>query len=256
MKKLKFDKNIVDLILRKEYFKTWRLEDEKNLSVGDVIELINSETGATFAKAKINQVAIKYLRDINDQDNVGYRSFSDIDEIINVFNGYYSKPVTPESIIKIISFELIDNKSRDDNKLLNLENAKLFTDGGSRGNPGPSASGFVVYDLDDNVIVEGGEYLGITTNNQAEYQAVRHGLMKCRELQSRSVRVFMDSLLVANQLNGIYKIKNRELWPIHEDIKNISQYFDKVSYTHVPREMNKAADAVVNRILDESQSTF
>lgn len=254
MKKLKFENTLVEPILSGQYYKTWRLEDDKDLSVGDSIELVDSATGSTFAKAKINQVSIKYLKDIVEQDSVGYLQFQDIDEMLALFNRYYSKPVTPESIIKVISFELIKNSSSTKDEYLRIEQAKLFTDGGSRGNPGPSASGFVVYDLSDNLIIEGGEYLGITTNNQAEYQAVRHGLLKCQELRARSVRVFMDSLLVANQLNGIYKIKNRELWPIHEEIKNISQSFEKISYTHVPREMNKAADAVVNRILDESMS--
>ncbi len=127
---------------------------------------------------------------------------------------------------------------------------KLYADGGSRGNPGPSASGFVLLDMDDNIIFKGGVYLGITTNNQAEYQALKIGLEEAQKLGAREVNVFMDSLLVINQMKGIFKVKNRDLWPIHEAIKDQAHFFKKVTYTHVPRELNKLADAEVNTTLD------
>lgn len=128
---------------------------------------------------------------------------------------------------------------------------KLYADGGSRGNPGPSASGFVIYDMADNILVDRGVYLGVTTNNQAEYTALKLALEECRALNAREVEVYMDSLLVINQMKGIFKIKNRDLWPIHDAIKSLCKQFTKVSFTHVPRELNKAADAAVNRALDE-----
>ena len=128
---------------------------------------------------------------------------------------------------------------------------KLFTDGGSRGNPGPSASGFVILDMEDNVLADKGVYLGVTTNNQAEYTALKLGLEACHKIGAREVEVYMDSLLVINQMNGIFKIKNRDLWPIHDAIKQQAKSFDKVSFSHVPREFNKLADAAVNRALDQ-----
>lgn len=127
---------------------------------------------------------------------------------------------------------------------------KLFGDGGSRGNPGPSASGYVLLDMDDNIIFKTGVYLGITTNNQAEYQALKFGLEEALKLGAREVAVHMDSLLVINQMKGIFKVKNRDLWPIHESIKETATKFKKVTYTHVPRELNKLADAEVNTTLD------
>ena len=127
---------------------------------------------------------------------------------------------------------------------------KMFADGGSRGNPGHSASGFVLLNMDDSVIVERGIYIGITTNNQAEYQAVRFGLEEALKLGAREVSVYLDSLLVVNQMNGIFKIRNRDLWPINVDIQNLVKKFKKVTFTHVPREMNKLADAQVNITLD------
>lgn len=127
---------------------------------------------------------------------------------------------------------------------------KLYADGGSRGNPGPSASGYVLLDMQDSVIKKSGVYLGITTNNQAEYQALKFGLEEAQKIGAREVDVYLDSLLVVNQLKGIFKVRNRDLWPIHVAIKELAKQFKKVTYTHVPRELNKLADAEVNDTLD------
>jgi ribonuclease HI/pterin-4a-carbinolamine dehydratase len=127
---------------------------------------------------------------------------------------------------------------------------RMFADGGSRGNPGPSATGYVLLDDDDQILHQSGEYLGITTNNQAEYQAVKLGLEKALSVGVVEVDVFLDSLLVVNQMKGIFKVKNRDLWPIHESIKELTVKFKKVTFTHVPREFNTLADAEVNKVLD------
>jgi len=132
-----------------------------------------------------------------------------------------------------------------------IDEVKLFADGGSRGNPGPSASGYVLLDMEDNILVDQGVYLGVTTNNQAEYTALKLGLEEAKKIGAKEIEVYMDSLLVVNQMKGIFKIKNRELWPIHQAIVELAKGFRKVSYSHVPREFNKLADAAVNRALDE-----
>ena len=143
-----------------------------------------------------------------------------------------------------------DSRAMDEIKA-KLDEVKVFADGGSRGNPGPSASGFVITDVEDNVLVNKGVYLGITTNNQAEYTALKLALSECQKMQVKEVDVYMDSLLVVNQLKGIFKVKNRDLWPLHDSIKKMEHSFKKVSYSHVPREFNKLADAAVNKALDE-----
>lgn len=130
------------------------------------------------------------------------------------------------------------------------ESAIIYTDGGSRGNPGPSASGYVIMDKSNTILDSGGEYLGITTNNQAEYQAVKLALEKASELNLRSVDFNIDSMLVVNQMKGIYTVKNRELWPVNERIHELMKNFDKVTFRHVPRELNKLADSQVNKVLD------
>ncbi len=146
----------------------------------------------------------------------------------------------------------LKNSTKDNlSKVGIYSKVKLYADGGSRGNPGPSSSGFVVLDLNDKILYDEGIYLGITTNNQAEYTALKLGLEKCLEMGSREVKVFMDSLLVINQMKGIFKVRNREIWPIHDAIMNLVKKFKKVEFQHVPREYNKLADAAVNRALDQ-----
>lgn len=131
------------------------------------------------------------------------------------------------------------------------DEVKVFTDGGSRGNPGPSASGYVVMDMEDNVLAEKGVYLGVTTNNVAEYTALKLALEECRRLGVKEIQAYLDSLLVVNQMKGVFKIKNRDLWPIHDAIRKLAAGFDKVEFSHVPREFNKLADAKVNEALDD-----
>ena len=125
----------------------------------------------------------------------------------------------------------------------------IFSDGGSRGNPGPSAAGFVIIE-DGETIAEGGEYLGITTNNLAEYYGLLLGLEKASGLGYRTVECKIDSMLVVNQMKGVYKIKNRELWPVHERIRLLTEQFDRITFTHVTRNFNQLADGMVNRVLD------
>lgn len=151
-----------------------------------------------------------------------------------------------ESIIgKTLSKVRVTDVNRSSNNAI-----VIYSDGGSRGNPGPSAAGFVILDGRQEVIAEGGEYLGITNNNVAEYHGVRIGLEKALELGYKKVDFKLDSMLVVNQMKGQYKIKNRELWPIHERIRLLMEKFDRVTFTHVNRQFNQLADGMVNKTLD------
>lgn len=158
-------------------------------------------------------------------------------------------------LLGIIQQEELTDKTLDKTRITDANKTSedaivIFSDGGSRGNPGPSAAGYVVLDNRQEVIAEGGEYLGITTNNQAEYQGVRLGLEKAIELGYKKVDFKLDSMLVVNQMRGQYKIKNRELWPIHERIRMLMTQFDRVTFTHVNRQFNQLADGMVNKTLD------
>ena len=132
------------------------------------------------------------------------------------------------------------------------QEVKIFSDGGSRGNPGPSACGYAILDMQDTLIEQKGVYMGITTNNQAEYNGLKLALEECQKLGVKRVHAYMDSMLVANQMKGIFKVKNRELWPMHDAVAKLVQGFEHVSFQHVPREFNKLADAAVNKAMDEA----
>jgi len=134
-----------------------------------------------------------------------------------------------------------------------ITEVQLYADGGSRGNPGPSASGYVLMDMSGRIVLRAGQYLGVTTNNQAEYQALKLALERAHyDFHAREVHVYMDSMLVVNQMKNIFKIKNRDLWPVHNACVELTKKFNKVSFDHVPRELNKIADEEVNKAMDEA----
>ena len=130
----------------------------------------------------------------------------------------------------------------------------LFTDGGSRGNPGPAASGGVLKDINNNIILEFGEYLGKQTNNYAEYMAFITGLQKAKEKGATEAECFVDSKLVCEQLNRNWKVKEPTIQKLFVKAWNIMQQFEKVRIKHIRREKNTEADAQVNIILDEQKN--
>jgi ribonuclease HI len=131
-----------------------------------------------------------------------------------------------------------------------IEKLIIHTDGGARGNPGPAAIGAVLKDESGQLLAEVSEYIGETTNNQAEYKAVIAALDKAAELEAKRLDFFLDSLLVVEQLNGNYKVKNKDLAPLFVKIHNQRLGFIKTTFSHVRREFNKEADALVNKALD------
>lgn len=131
------------------------------------------------------------------------------------------------------------------------ERIKIFTDGGSRGNPGPAASGVVILTSKDEVLEAFGEYLGTATNNIAEYTAIRLALEAASKYRPKAIECYMDSELAVRQLNGIYRVKNENLRPIFEEIKKLAQNYE-VTYQHVYREKNTAADREVNKAIDKA----
>lgn len=128
---------------------------------------------------------------------------------------------------------------------------QLFTDGGSRGNPGPGAYGYVLFDSAGNLQEKRGKYLGIVTNNQAEYEGLLAGIVAAREHKVTSLSCFLDSELVVKQLNGEYKIKDKNLKEKALQIMKIKNDLGAVTFTHIPRAKNSVADKLVNEALDK-----
>jgi ribonuclease HI len=131
--------------------------------------------------------------------------------------------------------------------------AKLSTDGGARGNPGPAAFGYVLETDDGTVLAAHGETIGVATNNIAEYRALVEGLRKADELQVDEVEVVSDSELLVRQMSGDYKVKNEVLRRLYEDAIELADRFEKDTYTAVRREHNELADRLVNEALDAGE---
>lgn len=126
----------------------------------------------------------------------------------------------------------------------------INVDGASRGNPGPSGIGYVVHDNTGKIIEQGGEFIGFATSRMAEYYAMRKGVDRAIELGYKSVKFISDSLMVVNQLSGIFSIKNQDIMPIYQDIINKFSSFEAVSFKHVPRSENLVADHEANLAID------
>lgn len=133
----------------------------------------------------------------------------------------------------------------------------IYTDGGSRGNPGPAGIGAVLKDKHGKVLKEVSEYLGETTNNVAEYMAVLRAVEEAKKLSADTGEVvlecYLDSQLVERQLNGIYKIKEPRLKEIAEKIKLLLKEFSGFTFTHVYRDKNEEADELANRAMDHAK---
>ena len=149
-----------------------------------------------------------------------------------------------------ITEKLVIDENKIVDEITSNDVLTIYSDGGSRGNPGPSAAGFVIVNDKQELVEQGGEYLGITTNGIAEYHGVRLGLERALELGYKRLDFRVDSMMVVNQMNGVYTIKNRELWPIHERIRGLIRQFEMVKFSHVKREFNQLADGIVNKTLD------
>ena len=128
--------------------------------------------------------------------------------------------------------------------------ARLFTDGGSRGNPGPAAYGFVLEAEDGTVLEARGEAIGVATNNVAEYSALVAGLERAAEVGVTELEVVSDSELVVKQMRGEYKVKNKALQDLFLEASRLARGIDRVRYTAVRREHNDLADSLVNEALD------
>jgi ribonuclease HI len=130
--------------------------------------------------------------------------------------------------------------------------ARLSTDGGSRGNPGPAAAAYVLETEDGTVLDAHGQTIGVATNNVAEYRALVDGLRKAVELQVGDLEVVSDSELLVKQMRGEYRVKNKALIELSLEAARLARQIPSVRYTAVRREHNELADRLVNEALDSA----
>jgi len=140
-------------------------------------------------------------------------------------------------------------------RIKHIDELVIYADGGARGNPGPAAFGAVLYKKESGgklaVVEKLSKFLGVRTNNQAEYEGVIASLSKAKELGVEKVTCFLDSELLVEQLNLRYRVKNKELASLFLKAWNLAQNFKKITFHHIPREKNKVADRLVNEALDK-----
>ncbi len=130
-----------------------------------------------------------------------------------------------------------------------------YTDGASRGNPGPAGIGALLLSESGETLAEVSQFVGVTTNNEAEYRALLLALTRAREMKATHVKCFLDSELVVRQLNGQYKVKSEKMAQFFSDVKNLIGNFESVTFTHVPREHpnQRIADKLANKGIDNGR---
>ncbi|MFQ5330449.1 MAG: ribonuclease HI family protein [Thermodesulfobacteriota bacterium] len=128
----------------------------------------------------------------------------------------------------------------------------LYTDGASRGNPGQAGAGVVIINGAGDVVKRLGKYLGVTTNNVAEYEALILGLESASEMGGRKIAIFADSELMVKQVKGEYRVKNSGLLPLYRKVSALLKHFEKYKITHVVRSKNSAADELANIAIDKA----
>ena len=130
--------------------------------------------------------------------------------------------------------------------------ATVYTDGASRGNPGPSGIGYYIIGTDGRELKRGGEFLGMSNSRLAEYYGLKEGIEQAIELGLKRVSFISDNLMMVNQMNGVYKVKNSDLMQVYMDVLEKLKSLESYSFTHVPRSQNSEADAEANRVIDEA----
>jgi ribonuclease HI len=132
-----------------------------------------------------------------------------------------------------------------------METLVIYTDGGSRGNPGEAGIGVVIYDeKKENILKEIGKYIGTETNNVAEYTALVVALKEACDMEAKRVKLFLDSELIVKQIKGEYRVKHEGLIPLYTKVVSLLKNFEYYEITHVRREYNKQADKLVNLAID------
>lgn len=204
----------------------------------------------TYLQKKLFIVPEKILvkKVINDDDsiNIIYEANISKQDYLKILD----KDLYDLISIAELNFEEKDILEKNIEEQLKSNEFILYTDGGSRGNPGHSAIGYAIFN-DEKSIFSVGEYIGITTSAIAEYQALIRGLEKAVDLDIKEIECRIDNLMIVKHLNHQYQVKNRELWPINKKINILIQEFDKIKFVHVKREFNKIADELVNKALDD-----
>lgn len=150
----------------------------------------------------------------------------------------------------VIEIEEGGNRGENESFRGAANGATVYVDGASRGNPGAAAIGYYIVGEDGAVLSRGGKFIGFASSRVSEYYALREGVRRALEMGLKSVKFVSDSMMVVNQMNGVYKIKNNDVLPIYREIQEMLSGFEACAFIHKNREFNKEADFEANRALE------
>ena len=220
----------------------------EELRLKDVVTFLSLEGSSQLANLYIvYEICLKDGVKILPKERYSAYKYAAVDDL--------DKMKLDEASLMVLGFE--GEKAGEARKYRDVaHSATVYIDGASRGNPGPSGIGYYIIAEDGHMLKRGGEFIGFATSRVAEYYALKEGVEQAISLGLKSVRFVSDNLMMVNQMNGVYKIKNRDLLPIYADIRKMITNFDAVAFVHVKRELNKEADSeaglAIDRHFDES----
>ena len=216
----------------------------KTIELKDVITFLALE-GAS----RLSNLYIVYELGVDDSSKPiprdRYTSYKYIKDFSNAANVHLNEASL--SVFEIIEGKIVSShiSPRD-----TASAVSIYVDGASRGNPGPSGIGYRIVDTDGSILEQGGEFIGFATSRVAEYFAMKNGIEHAIKLGLKTAHFYSDSLMVVNQLNGVFSIKNPDIITIYDAIQKLLENFESVSFTHIPRSENAIADAEANKAID------
>ena len=218
----------------------------------DKIKLRDVVTFLAYEGAgQLNNLFIVYEIGIQDKQKLEPKERYSAYKYYNEKSGSLKLTDSTLSILQLEGSRDSNNKNTGFSDIRNAVNgATIFVDGASRGNPGPAGIGYYILGENGQVLKKGGEFVGFATSRVAEYYALKEGCEQAMELGLKTVRFVSDNLMLVNQMNGVYKLKNVDLYQIYDDIQKLLQNFEAVAFVHVKRVQNNEADREANMAID------
>ena len=222
----------------------------KSLKVKDVVTFLALE-GAS----RMSNLYIIYEVTVNSKTPTPHNRYSAYKFIKDFPTGLGNTHLNEasQSVLEIISEKNTPNRVTSSRGAAN--SITVYVDGASRGNPGPAGIGYYIVGSDNSIIDQGGEFIGFASSRVAEYFALKKGIERALDLGYKSARFVSDSLMVINQLNGIFQVKNQDILPIYQDIQKKIESFEAIAFVHVHRTENTIADHEANLAIDRIVET-
>ena len=218
----------------------------KSLKIKDVVTFLALE-----GSSRMSNLYIIYEVTVNEKPNPTPHGRYSSYKYLKDFPANLGNVHLNEASLAVL--DIINDKhtpSRTSSSRETANSVTIYVDGASRGNPGPAGIGYCIIGSDNSVIDQGGEFIGFATSRVAEYFALKKGIERAIGLGYKTARFVSDSLMVVNQLNGIFQVKNQDILPIYQDIQKKLENFDAVAFIHVHRTENAVADHEANLAID------